>query len=74
MVQLQYAALTATLGLASASGVVAVRQMNGMDMALATRLGSLLRQSGEAGTSIVLVEAMHQSRDPHPWVISTRSG
>jgi predicted metal-binding membrane protein len=34
------AALTATLGLAAASWVVAVRQMNGMDMGTATRLGS----------------------------------
>ena len=33
------AALTATLGLAAASWVVAVRQMNGMDMDVATRLG-----------------------------------
>src|SRR5712692_2681731 len=35
------AALAATLGLAAASWVVAVRQMNGMDMGVATRLGSL---------------------------------
>jgi predicted metal-binding membrane protein len=34
------AALTATLGLAAASWVVAVWHMNGMDMALATPLGS----------------------------------
>jgi predicted metal-binding membrane protein len=34
------AALTATLGLAGASWVVAVRQMNGMDMGVASRLGS----------------------------------
>ena len=34
------AALTATLGLAAASWVLAVRQMNGMDMGVATRLGS----------------------------------
>src|SRR6266480_1343303 len=34
------AALTATLGLAAASGVVAVRQMNGMDTGVATGLGS----------------------------------
>jgi predicted metal-binding membrane protein len=34
------AALTATLGLAAASWIVAVRQMNGMDMGVATRLGS----------------------------------
>jgi predicted metal-binding membrane protein len=33
-------ALTATLGLAAASWVVAVRQMSGMDMGVATRLGS----------------------------------
>jgi predicted metal-binding membrane protein len=34
------AALTATLGLAAASWVVVVRQMNGMDMGAQTRLGS----------------------------------
>jgi predicted metal-binding membrane protein len=34
------AGLTATLGLAAASWVVAVRQMNGMDMGVATGLGS----------------------------------
>lgn len=34
------AALAATLGLAAASWVVAVRQMNGMDMGVATQLGS----------------------------------
>jgi predicted metal-binding membrane protein len=34
------AALAATLGLATASWVVAVRQMNGMDMGVGTRLGS----------------------------------
>jgi predicted metal-binding membrane protein len=34
------AALTATLGLAAPSWVVAVRQMNGMDMGVATTLGS----------------------------------
>jgi predicted metal-binding membrane protein len=33
-------ALTATLGLAAASWVVAVRQMHGMDMGVATQLGS----------------------------------
>lgn len=33
-------ALTATLGLAAAAWVVAVRQMNGMDMGVATRFGS----------------------------------
>jgi hypothetical protein len=32
--------LTATVGLAAASWVVAVRQMSGMDMGVATRLGS----------------------------------
>jgi predicted metal-binding membrane protein len=37
---LVFAALTATLGLAAASWVVAVRQMNWMDMGVATRLGS----------------------------------
>jgi predicted metal-binding membrane protein len=40
MVQLPHAALTATLGLAAAAWVVAVRQMSGMDMGVATRLGS----------------------------------
>jgi predicted metal-binding membrane protein len=34
------AALAATLGLAAAAWVVAVRQMNGMEMGVATRLGS----------------------------------
>ena len=34
------AALTTTLGLAAASWIVAIRQMNGMDMGAATRLGS----------------------------------
>src|SRR5260221_8950054 len=34
------AALTATLELAAAAWVVAVRQMNGMDMGVATQLGS----------------------------------
>jgi predicted metal-binding membrane protein len=34
------ATLTATLGLAAVSWVVAVRQMSGMDMGVATRLGS----------------------------------
>src|ERR1700720_2861655 len=34
------AVLTATLGLAGASWVVAVRQMNGMDMGVATPIGS----------------------------------
>jgi predicted metal-binding membrane protein len=34
------AALATTLGVAAASWVVAVRQMNGMDMGVATRLGS----------------------------------
>jgi Predicted metal-binding integral membrane protein (DUF2182) len=34
------AALAATLGLATASWIVAVRQMHGMDMGVATRLGS----------------------------------
>jgi predicted metal-binding membrane protein len=39
-VQLRYGALMATLGLASACWVVAIRQMHGMDMGVATRLGS----------------------------------
>jgi predicted metal-binding membrane protein len=39
-VQLREAAFTATLGLAAASWVVAVKQMNGMDMGVATELGS----------------------------------
>jgi hypothetical protein len=34
------AVLAATLGLAAASWVIAVRQMNGMDMGVATELGS----------------------------------
>jgi predicted metal-binding membrane protein len=34
------AALTATLGLAAVSWIVAVRQMNGMDMGVSTELGS----------------------------------
>src|SRR5258708_39287244 len=34
------AALAATIGLAAASWAIAVRQMNGMDMGVATRLGS----------------------------------
>ncbi|HEY8113380.1 MAG TPA: DUF2182 domain-containing protein [Actinomycetes bacterium] len=38
--QLRPAALAAPLGLAAAAWVVAVRQMNGMDMGAATRLGS----------------------------------
>jgi predicted metal-binding membrane protein len=38
--QLRPAALAATLGLAAAAWVVAVGQMNGMDMGVATRLGS----------------------------------
>ncbi len=38
--QIRPAALTATLGLAAASWVVAVRQMDGMDMGVATELGS----------------------------------
>jgi predicted metal-binding membrane protein len=36
----QKATLTATLGLAATSWVVAIRQMNGMDMGVATQLGS----------------------------------
>ncbi len=38
--QLRRTALTGTLGLAGAAWVVAVRQMSGMDMGVATRLGS----------------------------------
>ena len=38
--QPRHAALSATLGLAAASWVVAVGQMHGMDMGVATRLGS----------------------------------
>jgi hypothetical protein len=34
------AALTATLGLAAAAWIVAVHQMEGMDMGVATELGS----------------------------------
>lgn len=37
---LRPAVLAATLGLAAAAWVIAVRQMNGMDMGVATRLGS----------------------------------
>jgi len=40
MVRYRNAALTATLGLAAASWIVVVWQMNGMDMGVATRLGS----------------------------------
>src|SRR6267154_5194418 len=36
----QHVALTGTIGLAAAAWVVAVRQMHGMDMGVATRLGS----------------------------------
>ena len=39
-VQLRRTAVAVTLGLAVTSWVVAVRQMNGMDMGVATRLGS----------------------------------
>jgi len=39
-VRLRQCALTATLGLAAAAWVVAVRQMQGMDMGVATKLGS----------------------------------
>jgi predicted metal-binding membrane protein len=39
-VQLRRLALAATLGLAAAAWVIAVRQMNGMDMGVSTRLGS----------------------------------
>ena len=40
MVQPRHAALSVTLGLAAASWMVAVGQMQGMDMGVATRLGS----------------------------------
>ena len=49
------AALTATLGLAAASWVVAVRQMNGMDMGVATRLGSF---TFFVGLWVVMMAAM----------------
>jgi hypothetical protein len=49
------AALTATLGLASASGVISVRQMNGMDMGVATRLGSF---ASFAGLWVAMMAAM----------------
>ena len=39
MTAARVAALTATLGLAAASWVVAVQQMNGMDMGVGTQLG-----------------------------------
>ena len=39
-VRVRQAALTATIGLAAAAWVVAVRQMKGMEMGVATRLGS----------------------------------
>ncbi len=40
--RLRLAALTAPLGLAAAAWVIAVRQMHGMDMGVATELGSLV--------------------------------
>jgi predicted metal-binding membrane protein len=49
------AALAATLGLAAASWVVAVWQMRGMDMGVATRLGSL---RFFAGVWVVMMAAM----------------
>ena len=48
-------ALTATLGLAAASWVVAVRQMSGMDMGVATRLGSF---AFFVGLWVVMMAAM----------------
>jgi predicted metal-binding membrane protein len=39
-VRVRHAAITATLGIAAASWVVAVRQMSGMDMGVSTQLGS----------------------------------
>jgi predicted metal-binding membrane protein len=49
------AALTATLGLAAAAWVVAVRQMSGMDMGVATRLGSF---AFFAGVWVTMMAAM----------------
>jgi predicted metal-binding membrane protein len=49
------AALTATLGLAAASWVIAVWQMNGMDMGVATRLGSF---AFFAGLWVLMMAAM----------------
>ena len=49
------AALTGTLGLAAASWVVAVRQMHGMDMGAATRLGSF---AFFIGVWVVMMAAM----------------
>ena len=49
------AALTVTLGLAAASWVVAVRQMSGMDMGVATRLGSF---AFFAGLWVTMMAAM----------------
>ena len=49
------AALTLTLGLAAASWVVAVRQMSGMDMGVATRLGSF---AFFAATWVTMMAAM----------------
>jgi predicted metal-binding membrane protein len=49
------AALAATLGLAAACWVVAVRQMNGMDMGVATRLGSF---GVFAGVWVAMMAAM----------------
>lgn len=43
------AALAATLGVAAAAWVVAVRQMTGMDMGVATRLGSFGFFAGVCG-------------------------
>jgi predicted metal-binding membrane protein len=49
------AALTLTLGLAAASWVVTVRQMSGMDMGVATRLGSF---AFFAGLWVTMMAAM----------------
>jgi predicted metal-binding membrane protein len=49
------AALAATLGLAAVSWVVAVRQMSGMDMGVATRLGSF---AFFAGLWVTMMAAM----------------
>jgi predicted metal-binding membrane protein len=49
------AAVTATIGLAAASWVVAVRQMHGMNMGVATRLGSFV---SFIGLWLVMMAAM----------------
>jgi hypothetical protein len=54
------AALTATLGLAAASWVVAVRQMHGMDMGVATRPGSF---GFFVALWVLMMAAMQSCRD-----------